>query len=291
MKEMLFIIDASAWIYRSYYAAINDPKIDSKGRNISALYGFAYKMITLLKYEKPDYIVVAKDLSSPTFRHDMYVDYKANRKKQPVELTNQFKFIDKFLQSSGIETVSHEGFEADDVMASLALMAENSGIKSNIVTRDKDMMQVVNDNINIYDDSVKDCLAKIIDSNEVREKFGVEPNQIVDLLALMGDSSDNIPGVNKVGKKTAAKLLNDYGTLEYLYDKLYEIKSKTLMENLRLDKEKAYLSKRLATLRTDVPIGIKIKSLKTNLNKIGMTEFIEEWELNNLLESFEEEIC
>jgi DNA polymerase-1 len=281
----LYLIDVSALAFRSFYAFIKNPLKNSKGQETSAVFGFASHILRLLKDCDPTHIAFVKDLPKPTFRHEMYDDYKAHRKPMPEGLAAQLPVIDEFVSISGLRTVSREGYEADDVMATLALQARAQGMeKIYLVTRDKDMMQLVDDTIVLFE------LGKAGDGNlvtgvdGVKAKMGVGPEQIVDYLSLIGDSSDNVPGVPKIGPKGACELLATYGTLERIYENVGSISKKGTRENLIAGKDLAFLSKRLVTLDTQVALPITVEDLRyTGVNVPALTAFLEEWELRSVL--------
>ena len=195
-------------LYRSHFALIRNPLINSKGMHTSALFGFMNQVLKLLRKEKPDYLMAAFDTSKKTFRHDMYPEYKATREKMPEEMREQLPYLWKLLKAMKIPTLEEPGFEADDIIGTLAVRANQSNLDTFIVSGDKDFMQLVNDNIFLYSPSGRQSDVKIYDKDAVQNKWGVPPEKIIDLLGLMGDSSDNVPGVMGVGEKTAVKLLN-----------------------------------------------------------------------------------
>ncbi|MBF0432776.1 MAG: DNA polymerase I [Fibrobacteria bacterium] len=289
MNRTLFLIDSSALVYRSFYAFVRNPLINSKGQDTSTVYGYGAQVLRVIQDEQPAYFAIVKDLKAPTFRHKLYKEYKANRKPMPEELVQQLPVVDEFIKATGLPVLSLEGYEADDIMATLALQAEHAGLQVNIVTKDKDMMQIVNENIRLFEPGKRNQPAVVTDALGVEAKFGVPPEKITDLLSLMGDAADNIPGVTKVGVKTAAELLNKYDTLENIYEHVDEITKKALKKNLVNDKEKAFFSKKLVSLECAVPLEANLEDLKLeSLNISGVTEFLKEWELFSLLEYVKE---
>lgn len=263
MPEKFYIIDGTALVYRSYFAFIQNPLYNSKGENTSAAYGFANAVIRLLKDEKPDYFAIAFDRSEPTFRHEMYEEYKATREKMPDELVEQLPRISQIVEVLNIKTLEIAGYEADDIIGTLALRAADAGLDVYVVTGDKDLMQLVNDKIYWVNLRKTGQEPEILGPEGVREKFGVLPEQVVDVLSLMGDSSDNVPGVAGVGKVTALKLINEYGSLDNIYANIDNIKQKKLKEKLVNDREKAYLSKDLVVLDCNVDVDYDNDALKT----------------------------
>ena len=283
-KDSLYLIDVSALAYRSFYAFITNPLKNSKGQETSAIYGFASHTLRLIKECKPSHIAFVKDLPKKTFRHAMYSEYKAHRKPMPEGLASQLPIIDAFVGKSGLRTVALEGYEADDVMATLALQAKAKGMKVYIVTRDKDMMQLVDDQIFLFELGKNNQGSDIMGAKEVKAKMGVPPEKIVDYLSLIGDASDNVPGVAKIGPKTAVDLLETYGNLDNLYKNVDNITKKGLRENLKNDRDNAFLSQKLVTLHADLKLPIELDDLCCpTLDAAALTAFLEEWELKSLL--------
>lgn len=258
--KRLFLIDGSALYYRSYFAFIRNPLINSRGENTSAVFGFALYLMKIVFEEKPDYLGVVFDTKAPTFRHEMYEPYKATREKMPEEMAAQFPHIIDLVKAFQIPQLELDGFEADDIIATLARRAEGMGIETYMATADKDMMQVLSPMIKMYSMRAGND-AEIIDEAHLMEKLGLRPEQVVDYLALMGDSSDNVPGVPKVGQKTAQSLLSEYGSIQGIYDNLENIGKKSIQESLRENRELAELSRRLVTLHYDVPVKVDFADL------------------------------
>ncbi|RPJ18922.1 MAG: DNA polymerase I, partial [Planctomycetaceae bacterium] len=250
----LFLIDGSALAYRSYFAFIRNPLINSKGENTSAVFGFTRTMLDILTQENPEYIAVAFDTPEPTFRHQRFVDYKATRQKMPDEMSTQLPRLKEVTEALGVTLIELPGFEADDVMGTLAKRAERGGLETYLVTADKDLMQLVSPCVKIYSLRKVGNQQEILDPAGVQQKFGVPPERVIDVLALMGDSSDNIPGVRGIGEKTAVKLIQDYGDLETILAKVAEVKPKGVAEKILANVEMARLSQELATIHTDVPL-------------------------------------
>ncbi len=193
-KERLFLIDGSALAYRSYFAFIRNPLINSKGENTSAAFGFANSLFKILKDEEPDYIGVVFDTKAPTFRHEIYKEYKSTRAKMPEEMVSQLPRIMELVRGMNIPILEMEGFEADDLMGTLARKAEEKGLEVILVTGDKDFLQLVDDNIKVLNPRKSGEEIEIYDREKVREKYGIPPEKVTDLLGLMGDASDNVPG-------------------------------------------------------------------------------------------------
>jgi DNA polymerase I len=250
----LFLIDGSALAYRAYFAFIRNPLINSKGENTSAVFGYTRTLLDILAQEKPEYIAVAFDTPAPTFRHERFVDYKATRQRMPDEMSAQLPRLKEVTEALGVTLIETPGFEADDVMGTLAKQAERGGLETYLVTADKDLMQLVSPHVKIYSLRKVDHQQEILDRAGVQQKFGVPPERVIDVLALMGDSSDNIPGVRGIGEKTAVKLIHDYGDLETVLAKAAEIKPKGVADKILANIDMARLSQALATIHTDVPL-------------------------------------
>ncbi|MBO4218900.1 MAG: DNA polymerase I [Erysipelotrichaceae bacterium] len=256
--EKLLLIDGNSMLFRAYYAtAYGKPMTSSSGVPTNAIYGFALMLSSALKNIDPKYVLVAFDHGRDTYRHKEYPEYKGSRKETPPDLVAQFPVIREYLDSLHIVRYEQEGLEADDIIGCLA--KQNRQYEISILTSDKDILQLVDDNTTVWlmIKGITD-MAKM-DPAGVEERFSLTPEQIIDLKGLAGDPSDTIPGVRKVGDKTAIKLLNDYRSVEGVYEHIDEIKGK-LQENLILDKDNAFMSKRLATIITDESIGVDISS-------------------------------
>lgn len=279
-KPKLYIVDGSSYIFRAYYAIRH--LSNSKGLPTNAVYGFTQMLLRLLKEEKPEYLVMVFDSKEPSFRKKEYEAYKANREVPPDDLIPQFDYIKKVVTALNIPQLELPGFEADDIIATVAkklVPAENPVV---IVTGDKDLMQLVNHHIVLLDE----MKGRRIDVEGVREKFGVKPEQVVDVLGLMGDSSDNIPGVPGIGPKTASQLIQQFGSVEGVYERLGEVKGKKA-EDLKAHREQAFLSKRLATLHEDVPMKFAYEDFRRKDPKTELCqELFSELEFHGLLKEF-----
>ena len=259
----LFLLDGSALAYRAYFAFIRNPLVNSKGVNTGGVFGFTNTLLKILKDENPDYIACVFDTPVPTFRHKAFPEYKATREKMPDDLAAQLPVIRNMVSAFRIPLLEMEGFEADDVIGTLARQAEAQGIETYLVTGDKDFMQLLSSSIKMYTLSKGGSgnEPEIIDPEGVRGKWGVGPEKITDLLGLMGDTSDNIPGVPGIGPKTAQELIGQYGSLEAILEKTADIKRESIRNRLDLNRKQALLSKDLATIRTDVPVPVQVTSL------------------------------
>ena len=289
MKK-LFLIDGMALIYRSFYAFINNPLSTKEGFPTSAIYGFLNSISKILSEESPEYIAIAMDTKKPTFRHKMYDLYKANRKKMPDELSLQIPEINKLIEKSGISLLKKDGYEADDVIATIADSLSDN-IKLYIVTGDKDIMQLVNDNTFVYSPGNKFSGPSVYDTKKVLDKWGVEPTKICDLLSIMGDGSDNIPGVKGVGPKTASKLINQFGSVKEMIDNIDNISNLRIKNLIQSNLEFVKLSNELVKLDNQVPIEIDIE--KMSVNKIDFSKISNDligFEMPNILNSLKVKI-
>ena len=283
-NKRLYLIDGYAMLYRSHFALIRNPLINSKGMHTSALFGFINQIMKLINKDKPDLMVAAFDTSKKTFRHEKYAEYKATREKMPEEMIAQLPYLWKILKSMGIPTLEQPGFEADDIIGTLSKMASKEELDVFIVSGDKDFMQLINERIFLYAPAGKQSGVKIYDRNGVIDKWGVPPEKIIDLLGLMGDSSDNVPGVPGVGEKTAVKLIHEYGSLEASLDHADEVKNKRAREGLQNARAEALLSKELVTIDTNMDLDLDFSTLKTNdLDKESLIDIFQELEFESLL--------
>ncbi len=260
VKKRLFVIDGHALCYRAYFAFIRTPLINSKGQNTSAIFGFARMLFKLIQEQKPDYIVVAFDPPKKSFRFQLYPDYKANRQKMPDDLRSQIEEIKHMISVLGITKIEQEDFEADDVLGTIANTCSSDDVEVVLVTGDKDAYQLVGRNVSIYANKKGITEFEIYGEREIEEKLGLRPEQVIDYMALTGDSSDNVPGVRGVGEKTAQKLIADYSTLDNIYAHIDEIKGK-LRTTLAENRDMAMLCKDLVTIRTNLPIHISLEDI------------------------------
>jgi DNA polymerase-1 len=254
MSKKLFLLDGMALVYRSYFAFMRNPMINSKGRNVSAVFGFLNALLELIDKQNPTHIAVAFDVSGPTFRHDKFPEYKAQREETPEEIRAAIPCIQEFLRAFNIPIITAQGFEADDLIGTLARRAEKEGFDTYMVTPDKDFAQLVDQHTFIYKPAKSGQPPEIMGVPEVLKHWEIERvDQVTDILGLAGDTADNIPGVPGVGPKTAQKLIAQYGSVENLLEHTGELKGK-LKENLEANKERARLCKWLVTIKTDSPL-------------------------------------
>lgn len=284
-KKKLFLLDAYALIYRAYFAFIKNPRINSKGLDTSAIFGFTNTLVELIRKEKPTHIAVCFDRSSPTFRHEEFEDYKAHREPTPDGIISAKPYIDRLLDAMNIPKVYLDGYEADDVIGTLAKKAEKEDFQVYMMTSDKDFAQLVSENIFMYRPGNKWSPTETWGIKEVLEKFQIKKvSQVIDYLGMMGDAVDNIPGLPGVGKKTAQKFIAQYGSMEGLLANTHEIKGK-LREKVEAAKEQGILSKKLATIETNVPIDLDEDSLKfSGFNTNQIKELFEELEFKTILQ-------
>ena len=258
-SKTLYIIDGTAYIYRGFYAM--PPLSNSKGLPTNAILSFFNMLRKFINEINPEHIAVAFDRKEETFRHDEYEYYKANRAEMPDKLIPQIPYIKKIVEVMNIKIFEKAGFEADDLIATAAKKAEAQGYDVVIVSSDKDLMQMVGDKIKMFDPMHN----RWFDAEAVEKKFGVPPSKVIDLMALMGDSSDNVPGVPGIGPKTAAKLICEYENLDNLLNNIQSLEKKNLKEKLEKHREDAILSRRLVTLDCNVPLDYEISELSKAL--------------------------
>ncbi len=283
MPKKLFLLDAFALVFRAYYALIRNPRITSKGRNTNAQFGFTNTILELINNQKPTHMAVCFDTHAPTERHADFADYKANRQETPEDILSAVPDIKRIIEGLNIPVIAIDGYEADDVIGALAKMAEKEGYEVYMVTPDKDYGQLVSENIKIYKPPYQGGKFEILGPKEVCEKWDIEKvEQVIDILGMMGDAVDNIPGIKGVGEKTAAKLLKEYGTLENVLKNADNIKG-AVGEKVRAGKELAVMSKKLATIITNVPVEFHEENfLIKEMNKPALREIFAELEFKTL---------
>ena len=281
----LFLLDAYALIYRAYYALIRNPRINSKGMNTSAIMGFVNTLNEVITKENPTHIAVAFDPSGPTFRHEAYAEYKAQREECPEDIKNAVPIIKKILNAWNIKTLEVSGYEADDVIGTVALIAGKNGITTYMLTPDKDYGQLVRDNVYMYRPKFGNAGYDVMGVEEVKQKYELStPLQVIDLLGLMGDASDNIPGCPGVGEKTAIKLIKEFGSIDNLVANTEQLKG-AMKKKVEENKEKILFSKFLATIKTDVPMELNLDDLKIQEpNEEELRKIFEELEFKTLID-------
>lgn len=277
MEKKVFLLDAFALVFRAYYALIRAPRITSKGKNTNAQFGFTNALVELINKQKPSHMAVCFDTSAPTERHTDFADYKANRQETPEDISAAVPDIKKIIEGFNIPIIAIDGYEADDVIGTLSKKAEKAGYEVYMVTPDKDYGQLVSKKIKIYKPAYQGNDAEIMGPEEVCAKWNIKNvSQVIDMLGMMGDAVDNIPGIKGVGEKTAAKFLEEYGSLENTLKNADKIKG-AMGEKVRNGKEMAILSKKLATIITDVPVDFHEEDFK-----------LKEWDKEKLKDVFDE---
>jgi DNA polymerase I len=282
----LFALDSMAILYRNYFAMIRNPMINSKGLNTSGIYGFFSQIVKIIETEKPDYLAVVSDSKEPTFRHKQYPDYKANREKMPDDLVEQLSYLPKLVEALNLPYIVMPGFEADDIIGTLMRICSEKEIEGTMVTSDKDYMQLITEKNVMFNHKNQKIGIK-----QVEERFGCRPNQVIDILGLMGDASDNVPGVKGVGEKTAIKLITQFGSIPNVYKAIDELPKNKLKEKLINDKEKAFLSRELVTIDINVPLEVKLEDLNLNssnlVNNGTLIGLLEALEFKSFLKKFQ----
>lgn len=290
-NERLFLADAMALAYRAHYAFIKRPLFNSKGLNTSAIFGFTRYLLKLLEDENPEHIAVVFDSGAePTFRDKLYEEYKAHRPPMPDELKKGLPYMKDIVKGLDIPLLEVPGVEADDVIGTLARRAEQEDVDAIIVSPDKDFRQLLSSHISIMRPAYRGEEFELMTDETFREKYGLEPEQFVDILALMGDKSDNVPGVSGIGKKTAPKLLKQYGSVEELVEKAEDIKGTRARKGLLKDSEEALLSKKLVTIHTEVDLDIDWHNLRRTQPHVQVIKALfEELEFQSMMDRVEEQ--
>lgn len=289
MSEKLVLIDGHSILNRAFYGV---PDLsNSEGLHTNAVYGFLNILFKILEEEKPEYLTVAFDVKAPTFRHEMYKEYKGTRKPMPEELRQQVPVVKEVLSAMGICIMEQAGLEADDILGTLAKKGEKDGMEVTLVSGDRDLLQIASRKIKVRIPKTKGGKTEIEDyyAEDVQNKYQVTPQQFIDLKALMGDTADNIPGVPKVGEKTAAALMVEYGSLEQIYEHVEEIPKNSIRESLKNNRELADLSKALATIKIDCDVSLdKTKARAEGFFTKEVYTLFKKLEFKNLLNRFEE---
>lgn len=282
-KKLAILVDGSNFIYRAFYAL---PQLTSPdGNPVGAVYGFCSMLISLLGKHESDLFCVALDAGRDTFRKEIYPEYKNNRDETPADLKSQFPILIEACRAFGVPVIETVGYEADDIIATIATKLSQQNYEVRIIASDKDLMQLIDENIYLFDP----MKSKVIKEKEVLEKYGVAPYQMVSLQALMGDSTDNIPGIQGVGPKTAAKLLNQFQSLENIYNEIENVTPPKLKEKLINQKDMVKISEKLVTLCRNVPIDKDFSNFKINLNPEETKNFLDKYKFNSLVKRFEKQ--
>jgi len=286
-EKKLFLLDCYALIYRAYYAFLNSPMFNSKGINTSTVFGFLLALDDILRNQKPTHIAAAFDSSKPTFRHEIFKEYKANRLITPEEIRNSIPIIKKLLSLMNIKIFEFPGYEADDIIGTIAKKVSRNNLKIFMVTSDKDYCQLVGENVFIYKPKKSGNEVEIVGVEEVKNKFGIDhPEQVIDILALWGDASDNVPGVPGIGEKTALKLINEYKTIDNLIQNIDNLSPKQ-NASIKNNMEDLLLSKQLVTINTEVPIIIEEEKMKiSKFKNAELKELLLELNFKSLIPKF-----
>ncbi len=280
-RETVYLVDGTSYIHRAYHAIRN--LSNSKGLPTNATFGFTKMILKLLDDTRPKYFAVILDAKGPNFRHKIYEEYKANRPPMPEDLVEQLSYIKDIVEGLNVKILEKEGYEADDVIGTLARKGQEKGFRVVIVTGDKDFRQLISPHISLWD-TMKD---RVTDYESFKEEYGLEPEQIIDLMGLSGDSSDNVPGVRGVGEKTALGLIKEFGSLEGVFEHLPEIKKKKLKENLEKSQPDSALSKKLVTIEQFVPIDEEIEDLRLGEpDHKALSKVFQELEFKGLWDQF-----
>lgn len=281
--ERLFLLDGMALAYRAYFSFINRPLVNSRGENTSAIFGFVNTLMKILNEDKPDHIAVVFDTKEPTFRHKMYGPYKATREKMPEDMSSQLDKLKEVVRAFNLPSLEKPGFEADDIMGTLARKAEKQNILTMLVTGDKDFMQLISPLIKIYKPGKGGDDWEIVDEKGVKAKFGVKPDQVTDVLGLTGDKSDNVPGVPGIGEKTAIPLIQKYRSIENLLENIDNVEQKGVRAKINEHRDKALLSKVLVTIDCQVELDIDIHQLRAKeIQKERLIQLFTELEFKGL---------
>ncbi|MFN2432623.1 MAG: 5'-3' exonuclease H3TH domain-containing protein, partial [Gemmatimonadota bacterium] len=289
-RPTLYLIDGYALIYRAFFALLKNPLRTMSGEDTSAPYGMATFLLKLLDDYEPDYLAVVLDSARRTYRHEVFQDYKATRQKMPDELASQIGRVRQLFEAFNVPIIEKEGYEADDVIGTLAKRAAREGFDPVLVTGDKDFWQLIDDHVRILNPGRGGMAAvdeEVIDLSNAAEKFGVPPGQVADVLALVGDASDNIPGVPGVGPKTALKLVQQFGSIEELYRRLDEVPTPKLRETLEANRTQALLSKQLVVIPTDLDVDCDFDALRLrDPDATAVVRLFRELEFNRYIDRF-----
>ena len=283
-RKTLYLIDGSSYIFRAFFG-VRQQLSTSKGFPTNALYGFINMLQKVIREEKPDYLVVAFDSPGKTFRHKIFPNYKANRDAPPEELSRQFPYFEPLVKAYGLSSIRRPGFEADDIIGTLAIKGKQKGLEIVIVSGDKDMMQLISPHIYMLD-TMKN---KKFMGKEVVEKFGVQADKVVEVMGLMGDSSDHIPGVTGVGPKTAAELIRKFDSIEALYKRIDEVEKKNVKEKLERDKDNAFMSRELVSIDTEMDLEFNSDLMKLGkIDSAKLKKMFEEFEFVSFIEGIQD---
>jgi DNA polymerase-1 len=279
------LLDANGLIYRAYFALINTPLTTSKGQLVNAAFGFWSIVLRGFQDVKPDYVIAAFDLAGPTFRHEQFADYKATRREMPEDLRDQFPIVRQLIEAFGIPIYQFQGYEADDVIGTLTRQAEARGIETTIVSGDLDMLQLVTDQTHVMTTRGGVQMTVTYDPARIHERYGLQADQMIDFKALKGDTTDNIPGIPGVGEKTAARLLQEFGSLDSLYERIDEVQPEKLRLKVADHREQVFASRELVVLQRDLPIELELEPARLgDYDRAEVIRLFRDYEFRSLVE-------
>jgi DNA polymerase-1 len=279
------LLDSNSLIYRAYFALINTPLTTSKGELVNAVFGFWSIVLRGFQDVKPDYVIAAFDLAGPTFRHEAYTEYKATRRAMPDDLRDQFPIVRQLIEAFGIPIYQLQGFEADDVIATLVRQAEDREVETTIVSGDLDLLQIVSDQTTLMTTRGGVAQTAFYDPAKVMERYGLRPEQMVDFKALKGDTTDNIPGIAGVGEKTAAKLVQDWASVDGIFEHIADVQPEKLRIKLEENRDEVFRWRELVTVRPDVPVELDLEPARLgNYDRHEVMRLFREYEFRSLVE-------
>src|SRR4051812_19507114 len=279
------LLDSNSLIYRAYFALMNTPLTTSRGQLVNAVFGFWSIVLRGFQDIHPDYVIACFDLAGPTFRHEAYEEYKATRRAMPDDLRDQFPIVRQLIEAFGIPIYQLQGFEADDVIATLVRQAEDREVETTIVSGDLDLLQIVSDRTTLMTTRGGVQQTAFYDPAKVMERYGLRPEQMVDFKALKGDTTDNIPGIAGVGEKTAAKLVIDWGSVDGIFENVDKVMPEKLRQKLIDNKTDVYRWRELVTVRPDVPIDLNLEAAKLGeYDRQEVLRLFREYEFRSLVE-------
>src|SRR3954447_23311734 len=279
------LLDSNSLIYRAYIALINTPLTTSKGKLVNAVFGFWSIVLRGFQDVKPDYVIACFDLAEPTFRHEAYEEYKATRRAMPDDLKDQFPIVRQLIEAFGIPIYQLQGYEADDLIATLVRQAEDREVETTIVSGDLDLLQIVSDHTTLMTTRGGVQQTTFYDPSKVMERYGLRPEQMIDFKALKGDTTDNIPGIAGVGEKTAAKLVQDWGSLDGIYEHIEQVLPEKLRLKLEENRDDVFRWRDLVTVRGDVPVELDLETAKLgDYDRDEVLRLFREFEFRSLVE-------
>src|SRR4051794_22610989 len=283
--QRLMLLDSNSLIYRAYFALMNTPLTTSRGQLVNAVFGFWSIVLRGFQDMKPDYVIACFDLAAPTFRHEQYTDYKGTRRAMPDDLRDQFPIVREIIEAFGIPMYQLEGFEADDLIATLVRQSEDREVETTIVSGDLDLLQIVSDQTTLMTTRGGVQQTTFYGPPQVMERYGLRPEQMVDFKALKGDTTDNIPGIAGVGEKTAAKLVQDWGSLDGIFDNIERVMPEKLRIKLEENRDDVFRWRQLVTVRADVPVELDLETARLgNYDRSEVMRLFREYEFRSLVE-------